>query len=90
MGSITKSLTALAVIQLAKAIELSLEGSVNEYLDHYEGARGTNPYRGTPDPRLMDDIQLQEAWLDSSLDKFTRDQALYEQQMRDLEPDPLR
>lgn len=40
MGSISKSVTALAVIQLAKAGALSVEDPVNEYVDHYEPAPG--------------------------------------------------
>lgn len=40
MGSITKSFTSLAVIQLAELGTLSVEDPVDEYVDHYEGAPG--------------------------------------------------
>lgn len=40
MGSITKSFTALAVIQLAESGALSVEDPINAYVDHYEDAPG--------------------------------------------------
>lgn len=40
MGSISKSVTALAVLQLAEADELSVDDSVDEYVDHYRDAPG--------------------------------------------------
>lgn len=40
MGSISKSFTALAVIQLAESGVLSVADPVNEYVGHYEGAPG--------------------------------------------------
>lgn len=40
MGSITKSVTALAIIQLAERTDLSVEDSVNDYVDHYVEAPG--------------------------------------------------
>lgn len=40
MGSISKSVTALAIIQLAEAGQLSIGDSVNEYVDHYRDAPG--------------------------------------------------
>lgn len=40
MGSITKSFTALSIIQLAEGGMLSVEDPVTEYVDHYESAPG--------------------------------------------------
>lgn len=40
MGSVTKSFTALALIQLDEAGDISIEHSVNEYVDFYENAPG--------------------------------------------------
>lgn len=40
MGSISKSLTALAVIQLATSGELHVDDAVDEYVDHYADAPG--------------------------------------------------
>lgn len=40
MGSITKSVTALAVLQLDEAGALSIEDPVDEYVDHYADAPG--------------------------------------------------
>jgi CubicO group peptidase (beta-lactamase class C family) len=40
MGSITKSFTSLAVVQLAESGDLSLEDPVDEYVDHLAAAPG--------------------------------------------------
>jgi CubicO group peptidase (beta-lactamase class C family) len=79
IGSITKSFTALAVLQLVHGGQIDLEAPVSAYLDDYDGPAASVPVRRLLDhtngiPNYTNDIPELRTRLER--DAFSRDQML--------------